>query len=422
MFYEVFMNQAEALYLEKRYDEALAALQQAISHAPDELMPYFFRGLVYHEKDFLDHAMADFSYVIEENPDFPGAYRGRATTHAAKGDYGLAIADINTAMRLAPKKAPLDYFHRGRWCDRQGNLDEAIADYGKAIKLDPKFAAAFLMRANAYCEIEKFDLAIADYTRAIALEPQDTETYFYRHLAYRDKKNYHAAISDLSKILELEPGHEDALHARADLHAKSGDHALAIADYDADISRDPENYHIYRERADSYAALGDHAHAIADYGKFLEVATQRGDSKHMHETIYRDRAASYAALGAHDLAIADLTTFIELGETDRTNEFQTRMTELAEGGNDGMEPLLAAPMQAMAKATQGTDFAAAFAAMVGEGNQYRNIEAYRLRAASHRAKGDETAAAADTAKATELEVLVEERDRARRAAKNKRDH
>ena len=41
--------------------------------------------------------------------------------------------------------------------------DQAIADYNEAIKLDPKNAAAFRKRGNAYYDKGDMDRAIADY-------------------------------------------------------------------------------------------------------------------------------------------------------------------------------------------------------------------------------------------------------------------
>src|SRR5262249_41954788 len=59
------------------------------------------------------------------------------------------------------------------YCDALHEPDKAVADFSEAIRLDPKNAAIFANRGNAYRHLGSWDKAIADYSKAIALSPDN---------------------------------------------------------------------------------------------------------------------------------------------------------------------------------------------------------------------------------------------------------
>src|SRR5262249_50852801 len=90
------------------------------------------------------------------------------------GQYDLAIADCDAALKLSPQ-APFAFGNRGTAYLHKGQYERAIADYDRSIAL---FAARgsggaefYFGRAIAYLRLGQTDRADADFRRAIALEP-----------------------------------------------------------------------------------------------------------------------------------------------------------------------------------------------------------------------------------------------------------
>ena len=93
-----------------------------------------------------------------------------ALAYAKKGQFDLAIANCDEAIRLDPQYAPA-FCNRGAFYCQKSDGDHAIADFDQAIRLDPKEATAFYNRGNLYKKKGDYNRAITDYNEAIQLDP-----------------------------------------------------------------------------------------------------------------------------------------------------------------------------------------------------------------------------------------------------------
>jgi tetratricopeptide (TPR) repeat protein len=82
------------------------------------------------------------------------AYAARAYEWLCKGDYGKALKDYDSALRLKPEHAAFLNSRGFTWHmksitdkDRPTCEDRALSDYAEAIRIDPKYASAINNRA-----------------------------------------------------------------------------------------------------------------------------------------------------------------------------------------------------------------------------------------------------------------------------------
>ncbi|MGK7892694.1 MAG: tetratricopeptide repeat protein, partial [Xenococcus sp. (in: cyanobacteria)] len=223
----------------KRYSEAEAAYQKAIGISSRAAF-YNSRGLLYDEQGKLELAEADFNKAIELNPQDNKAYNNRGILYSSQGKLELAEANYNKAIKLYPQDAIVHY-NRGLLYDNQGKVELALADYTKAIEFNPQYAPAYDNRGIVYANQGKLELAEADFNKAIELYPQyATNAYYNRGLLYDNQGKVELALADYTKAIEFNPQYVKAYVNRGILYDNQGKVELALADYTKAIEFNPQ--------------------------------------------------------------------------------------------------------------------------------------------------------------------------------------
>jgi tetratricopeptide (TPR) repeat protein len=162
-----------------------------------------------------DEAIAACTRLIATRRGLAIAYRFRGLAYNYRGDFNLAVADLNEAIRLGVRYSAV-YNDRGWAYAELGDYDLAIVDLNEAIRLDPKNFFAYGNRGWAFSSKGDYDRAIPDLTESIRLNPRSAP-YYTRAVAYKGKGDYEHAIADFSEAIRLDPKNEDARAQRAAL-------------------------------------------------------------------------------------------------------------------------------------------------------------------------------------------------------------
>ena len=90
--------------------------------------------------------------------------------------YEQAVADFTAVIQKEPND-PQNYDRRA-WANRNlKNYDLAIADYTALIEKNPADAEHLVKRGATYTSMTQYEKAIADYQAALKLNPQDNDTF-----------------------------------------------------------------------------------------------------------------------------------------------------------------------------------------------------------------------------------------------------
>jgi tetratricopeptide (TPR) repeat protein len=177
----------------------IAYFTKALQLNPNFAEAYEKRATHYYFQEKLDKAIQDYTRVIEIKPDSLNAYLLRGLARLKKGHPEGLIAEIN---RLA-----LRYTGLGEPEDSKA-LERAIEDFSYVIELDPRQAAAYSYRAEAYRLLGTIDEAIRDSTTAIQLRGDQKSTayaYATRAEIYRRLGQNELYKADFSESVELDP-------------------------------------------------------------------------------------------------------------------------------------------------------------------------------------------------------------------------
>jgi tetratricopeptide (TPR) repeat protein len=197
-------NQESGVAVDRQI-QGCTALIQTKGLLPVELATaHNARGVAYHQSGDYDLAIADFNEAIRIYPRLAKAYYNRGIVDHAKGDLDKAIADFSDAIRLDPRYV-LPFNNRGLVYDAKGDYDRAIADFNEALRLDPKYIFALNNRGLAYEVKTDYDRAIADFSEAIRLDPKYLDAFYNRSRAYKSKGDADHAGADYQQVLQLNP-------------------------------------------------------------------------------------------------------------------------------------------------------------------------------------------------------------------------
>lgn len=214
----------------------------------------------------------------------------RAVGWNKKGDYAKVIADSTEAIRLQPSQAA--YNLRGSAYYDKGEYDIAIADFDDALRFGPPSGTILHNRGNAYRGKGDFTKAIADYDAAIRLEPKSTFSFQNRGIAKEALGDLDGALADINQAIRLDPTLPQPLINRTAIWRAKGDLDRAIADGSeairlakdkppVNIMTPPNSVMIsgYVHRALAYEAKGDYPHARDDYKATLAIGASDAGSK-----------------------------------------------------------------------------------------------------------------------------------------------
>ena len=266
------VDEAWKLRVNKQYDAAFAAYNEAIQLNPKSAKAYNGRGLVYSDTKQYGKAIEDYNraIAIAAGTDYTSPYVNRGLVYNDNGEYDRAIADYNRAIAIDPNDSSA-YNNRGIAYDYKGQYDRAITDFNRAIEIDPNNSFAYNNRGYAYAYKGQYDHAIEDYNRAITIDPNNVEAYNNRGVAYDYKGQYDRAIEDYNRAIAIDPNNAAAYNNRGGIYADKEQYDLAIAYYSRALELDPRLVPAYFNRGAAYYITGQYRNAAEDFRRALKL-------------------------------------------------------------------------------------------------------------------------------------------------------
>lgn len=218
----------------------------------------------------LEEALADFSAVIEVDPNWADYYFDRASVRRQLGDFDGSLADYGKGMTVSPPFWELHY-NRADLLAEVGDVAGAISDLTRVIELEPEELDARVNLVDLLLEAADLAGARELIDMGLRLHPGEPRLLYARGLLAQEHGDLEQARRDFDHALEEDTLLVPALVSRAVLAHETGDHATAIADLTTAIESDAENPDLLYNRGYVYQATGDWAAAAHDYTRALDL-------------------------------------------------------------------------------------------------------------------------------------------------------
>jgi len=279
-----------AIYFEDRafFDDAIELYTQSIKLDPQlnkdsaSLSAYEKRGDLYLLQDKHKESLEDFSLAADVQPNRLELYNKRGDilneyfsniNDVYDGGFRYYSTVITRAADLKEKPEVLShaYQNRGAIYKDKGEYEKAIADLNKAIELAPKKPTPYYFRGDAYLELNDWKNAEADLTRTLEFVPQSADVLNERAIVYINTTEWDKALADLDQAIKLDAKNAFAYNNRGVVFRNTEDWKNAIVNYTRAIELDPKLAEAYDNRAFAYRKLGKTTEAAADENKVKEL-------------------------------------------------------------------------------------------------------------------------------------------------------
>ncbi|WP_439658838.1 tetratricopeptide repeat protein [Lentzea sp. HUAS TT2] len=291
-FQSVFTRNGLALVevREKKPEVALALVNDGMARLdrdlePDEhvlhrLVLRYNRAQVYGAMGRLEDALADYSYVLERDPNFPEHHFNVGNVLRRLGRDEEAVEAYREALRLSPP-FPEAYYNIGDARLALGDVEGAMADFGYVIELDPRHVDARINRAGYLLENGDLEGASRDVAAALELAPDNAHLLCLKGQLLVEQDEYTAASEALAEAVQRNDRLAEAWAIRGTIAVASGELTDAISYLSRAITLD-DNPEARYNRAVAYEESGELDAAILDYDAVLAV-TDDEDARQRRE-------------------------------------------------------------------------------------------------------------------------------------------
>ncbi|HVQ90812.1 MAG TPA: tetratricopeptide repeat protein [Mycobacteriales bacterium] len=259
-------------------DSGLSRLDKDLDPAEHRLhrsVLRYNRAQVYAGLGRLDEALADYTGVIEADPNYAEYYFDRGGILRKLGRDDEALADYERAMALSPPY-PEVYYNRADLLLDRGDLAAARADFDYVLELDPGYLDALINRAGLLCELDEWAAARRDVDAGLELAPGDPHLHCLLGRLESEAGDPAAARAAFTAALTADPTLQAAWANRATLAFETGDIPAALDDLSRALAIE-DDADLRINRATAYQAAGDLDSALIDLARARDLGAPEAD-------------------------------------------------------------------------------------------------------------------------------------------------
>lgn len=227
-----------------------------LSYNPDDKYFLFYKAVALCElKDYLQ-ADSTFTALLRRNPKFDDGFVARGRMNYLRGDTTAALSDLDKALTINRAQIPA-YLIKADIYSKLKKWEESIQAIDEAIKLQPDNTDLYINRAYLRYNVNDFFGAMADYDYTLTIDPENEAALFNRALLRTEVKALSDAVADFSKVLQHDPTNFYAIYNRGLIYLELGQYQKALLDFKEISMRYPRFYPAYYAMAECWRNLGN---------------------------------------------------------------------------------------------------------------------------------------------------------------------
>ncbi|PQO36870.1 hypothetical protein C5Y96_06810 [Blastopirellula marina] len=276
----------------ERYADAVDQATAILERIPDDPCAKYYRAKSYKQQKKYDLALADINELIEQRPKASKFVGLRAEIYRETNQVDKAIADYRHNIDIDGDNYAT-HGNLARYLVNSKRFEEAIEAYSKAIELnkyDQEIQSVFYGdRATAYLELEKHDNALKDFGKAAELAKYPS--YYKRQLArgLAHAKRYEEANAVYEDMMDDNPRDNSCFEERARMFIVMGKYDKAMQDINTYLKHGKHDQQGFMLRAVIWARLGNEDEVQEDLRRAREAKKYWEDIRQKHQAEQREK-------------------------------------------------------------------------------------------------------------------------------------
>jgi eukaryotic-like serine/threonine-protein kinase len=220
-FEQVWLKKAKAQSQLKEYEAALDTCSTALKHYQSPQLWNCKAVNLYSLKQY-ESAIAAYDQAIKIAPDNVWLWNNRGEAYTGLNQPQKAISDFQKAIKLSPAQSYVSWNNLGKLYYQQRDYQQAIKAYEEALNVKPEYLPALIGLGNVQKVSQLYDQALESYDQALVINPDYHEAWFGKGSVSEYLGDYTAAKEYYQQAFRLKPDWEAAGQALKRVNERLG--------------------------------------------------------------------------------------------------------------------------------------------------------------------------------------------------------
>lgn len=291
---EQWLTEAQRLYQQGRFEQALSGLRRALQRAPRDGRVHYLMASVLRDSGKPAEALSHAQSAAASSPQEPAIRYLLAQTLEDSKQITAAIEQLQAAVSMKPA-FPEAHHYLGLLLADANRSQEALDAFQTALRYRPAYPRAWHNFGSLLRDLRRFPQAERAFREAIRLQPDYALAHASLGLLLRDIGQRQQAIIALSRSYELQPKRIETILALGNLLRMDGQYDAGLRVYQSGLNLDRQgDARVHMGLAFCLAQRGDTTEAKSTYrraGELLggDLRAAIGEALTL-PPLYRDRA------------------------------------------------------------------------------------------------------------------------------------
>src|SRR6266487_246965 len=296
------LDQAYALYTQKRLDEAITMYNRALKTNNTNPLGWQGYGLSQRLKGLNQDALSSFEHALQLDSGLVTSWNGKGTVLGKLRRHQEALDAFDRALQLEPQNAAA-WNGKGAALHALGRSNQALDAFEKALRYDPQLVQAWYNKGLLLHDIGRYREAEKAFQQAINLDNRFAQAYFGRGQSLYALQRLKQALQMFDQAVQKDPSYVEAWHRRGNVLDEMSDTTRALQSYERALQIDPNFALAWNGKGNTLYNLRNFHEALAAYEHALKLNPRLRTAWHNKSLVLNQLGRYQDALDAANEAI-----------------------------------------------------------------------------------------------------------------------